>query len=105
MIAIRGATLEVREIEEGDEMDAGAIVGIIIAVLAIVLVARSVTTVRQHERAVIERLGKYKGHKEDQQDTPPGVPFRDVPWVKCLEVPTVAFWSTPLGRGERLVHR
>jgi regulator of protease activity HflC (stomatin/prohibitin superfamily) len=41
-------------------MDAGAIVGIIIAVLAVILAARSITTVRQHERAVIERLGKYK---------------------------------------------
>ncbi len=41
-------------------MGAGAIVGIVFAVLAIALVAKSVTTIRQHERGVVERLGRYK---------------------------------------------
>jgi len=41
-------------------MGAGAIVGIVFAVLAVALVAKSVTTIRQHERGVVERLGRYK---------------------------------------------
>ena len=41
-------------------MSAGAIVGIIFGVLAVVILARSVTTVRQYQRGIVERLGRYK---------------------------------------------
>jgi regulator of protease activity HflC (stomatin/prohibitin superfamily) len=41
-------------------MSAGAIIGIIFAVLAIILLAKAVTTIRQYERGIVERLGRYK---------------------------------------------
>ena len=41
-------------------MNAGAIVGIIIAVLAIIALWRAMVIVRQYERGLVERLGRYK---------------------------------------------
>jgi regulator of protease activity HflC (stomatin/prohibitin superfamily) len=41
-------------------MNAGAIVGIIIAILAIIALWRALVIVRQYERGLVERLGRYK---------------------------------------------
>jgi len=41
-------------------MNAGAVVGIIIAILALVALWRALVIVRQYERGLVERLGKYK---------------------------------------------
>ncbi|UCB43002.1 MAG: SPFH/Band 7/PHB domain protein [Dehalococcoidales bacterium] len=41
-------------------MNPGLIVLIVILALAVVILIRSLTTVRQHERGVVERLGRYK---------------------------------------------
>ncbi|MFC1976892.1 SPFH domain-containing protein [Chloroflexota bacterium] len=41
-------------------MGAGVIVIIIILVLAVILLAKSVTVIRQAERGIVERFGKYK---------------------------------------------
>jgi regulator of protease activity HflC (stomatin/prohibitin superfamily) len=41
-------------------MNAGAIVGIIVAILAIIALWRALVIVRQYERGLVERLGRYK---------------------------------------------
>ena len=58
-------------------MNAGAIVGIIIAVLALVALWRALVVVRQYERGLVERLGRYKETLE------PGLRFL-VPFIDRL---------------------
>jgi regulator of protease activity HflC (stomatin/prohibitin superfamily) len=58
-------------------MNAGAIVGIIIAVLALVALWRALVVVRQYERGLVERLGRYKETLE------PGLRFL-IPFIDRL---------------------
>ncbi len=58
-------------------MNAGAVVGIIIAVLALVALWRALVVVRQYERGLVERLGRYKETLE------PGLRFL-VPFIDRL---------------------
>jgi regulator of protease activity HflC (stomatin/prohibitin superfamily) len=58
-------------------MNAGAIVGIIIAVLALFALWRALVVIRQYERGLVERLGRYK------ETLDPGLRFL-VPFVDRL---------------------
>ena len=58
-------------------MNAGAVVGIIIAILALIALWRALVVVRQYERGLVERLGRYKETLE------PGLRFL-VPFIDRL---------------------
>jgi regulator of protease activity HflC (stomatin/prohibitin superfamily) len=58
-------------------MNAGAVVGIIIAILALVALWRALVVVRQYERGLVERLGRYKETLE------PGLRFL-IPFIDRL---------------------